>query len=501
MDKVVNSKSENLRRRLIEESLKNQYNLTPEAISTLEIMEDPIEALKKTIKYLSTSRPEVIVISREHIREACLHSIDTGQKASDTVFEKSLNMEWTPSIEIDERYLNHYEIEGSIVEFQNYFKSRYMKLKSILEDRGESFTKIKDALRSPKGTESTLAVMLLEKKETERSIVLEVEDDTSNIRIVVPKKDNDLVKKTERLLLDQVFGVRAVKINNSIIARDIFQPDIPMRPRKIDRVSQDVYIVLISDLHIGSKKFREDLWESFLDWLNNSRDPEVKKIRYLVIGGDMVDGVGIFPNQDKELEYTSIVQQIEESSKLLSEIPESIKIIISVGNHDPVEKAIPQPPLQSKYREILGKSREYIFVGNPALIKVEDRSLLIYHGQSMDDIIQHLPNVSYSTLDREIKNVLEMMIQCRHLAPIYGESTPILPTPEDLLVIEDIPDILHTGHVHVAYVGSYREVVLVNSGTWQEQTSYQRELGLEPTVGTSVIVNLKTLTAKLKKFT
>ncbi|MEM3495048.1 MAG: DNA polymerase II small subunit, partial [Nitrososphaerota archaeon] len=103
-------------------------------------------------------------------------------------------------------------------------------------------------------------------------------------------------------------------------------------------------------------------------------------------------------------------------------------------------------------------------------------------------------------LEREIQNVLETLIQCRHLAPIYGENTLILPTQEDLLVIEDIPDILHTGHVHVAYAGNYREVVLINSGTWQEQTSYQREVGLEPTVGTVVLLNLKTLSAKLKKF-
>jgi len=59
--------------------------------------------------------------------------------------------------------MKHYRIEGKITEFQKYFNSRYMKLKSILEKRGESFSRIIDVMRSPKGSEATLIVMLLEK--------------------------------------------------------------------------------------------------------------------------------------------------------------------------------------------------------------------------------------------------------------------------------------------------------------------------------------------------
>ncbi|MCS7126444.1 MAG: DNA-directed DNA polymerase II small subunit [Aigarchaeota archaeon] len=492
---------EYVRKKLVEEALREGYNLTLEAISTLESLQNPIEVLREVIKYLKTTKPDVIVINNEHIGEVGSKTVESAYAFSEVVFEKSLLKEWTPSIDIDERYLKHYEIEGKIVEFQNYFNSRYAKLKNILEQRGGPSSRLTDALKSLKGTELFLVVMLLEKKETEQSVILEVEDNTSTTRIVIPKKDSELIKKAEKLLLDQVFGVRVVKINNTLIPRDIFLPDIPIKSRRIDREAPEVSIVLVSDLHVGSKKFRRDSWEEFLDWLNNSRDPEAKRVGYLLIAGDIVDGVGIFPHQEKELEYTSVVQQIEELNRLLSEIPKHIKVIISVGNHDPVEKALPQPPLSKKYRAMLEKDREYVFIGNPASIKVEGRRLLVYHGQSLDDIIQHLPNVSYSILGREIKNVLEVLLQCRHLAPIYGENTPILPTPEDLLVIEDVPDIVHTGHVHVAYVGNYREVLLVNSGTWQDQTSYQRELGLEPTVGTMVLVDLKTLTAKLKKFT
>lgn len=493
---------EHLRRKLVEEALREGYNLAPEAISILESQQNPLETLRCIIKHLKTSRPEVIIIDSSHIKEVGLKIVNAGYAVSDIIIEKAPLEEWVPNIEIDERYLKHYKIKGEIEEFQSYFRSRYMKLKGILEKRGEPFLKIIDVLKNPKGGETTLAVMLLEKIEKEQSIILRVEDDTGTARLLASKKDTELAKKLERLVVDQVFGVRVSKINNTFIVRDIFMTDVPTKWRSVSEDDvPELYIALISDLHVGSKKFRRDLWENFLDWLSNSRDPEVKRLKCIVVAGDIVDGIGVFPKQEKELEYTSITQQIEEVAKLFSEVPKEIKLIISVGNHDPVVKALPQPPLPDKYRKRLEKERGYIFVGNPALIKVENRSLLVYHGQSLDDIIQSLPNISYSILDREIKNVLETLIQCRHLAPIYGENTPILPTQEDLLVIEEIPDILHTGHVHVTYAGSYREVVLVNSGTWQEQTSYQREVGLEPTVGTVVLVNLKTLSTKLKKFT
>lgn len=492
---------EYLRRKLVEEALKEGYNLTAEAISLLESQQNPLETLREIIRHLKTSRHDVVVVDAEHIKEIGLKNIETGGIVSEIIIEKAPLEEWVPDIEIDERYMKHYSIEGKITEFQKYFNSRYMKLKSILEKRGESFSRIIDVMRSPRGSEATLIVMLLEKVEKEQSIILQVEDDTSTARLVAPKKDNELVKKVEKLLVDQVFGVRVVKIDNSLFVKDVFLPDVPVKWRTISEDTREIYAVLLSDLHVGSKKFRRDLWENFLDWLSNSGDPEVQRIGYIIVAGDIVDGVGVFPKQDKELEYTSVIQQVEEVAKLFSEIPKRIKLIISVGNHDPVMKALPQPPLSKKYRKILEKHRECIFVGNPALIKLENRRLLVYHGQSLDDIIQHLPNISYSTLDREIRNVLETLIQSRHLAPIYGENTPILPIPEDLLVIEDTPHILHTGHVHVVHAGNYREVVLVNSGTWQEQTSYQREIGLEPTVGTAVIVNLKTLSFKVKKFT
>ena len=67
------------------------------------------------------------------------------------------------------------------------------------------------------------------------------------------------------------------------------------------------------------------------------------------------------------------------------------------------------------------------------------------------------------------------------------------PTREDLLVIEKIPDIFHTGHIHINAASQYRGILAVNSGTFQSQTSYQKSMGVRPTPGVVDVVNLMTL--------
>jgi DNA polymerase II small subunit len=92
------------------------------------------------------------------------------------------------------------------------------------------------------------------------------------------------------------------------------------------------------------------------------------------------------------------------------------------------------------------------------------------------------------------------LLRGRHLAPIYGKSTTISPERRDWLVIDQVPDILHCGHIHVNSAGSYRKTLIVNSGAFQSQTEYQRSIGIEPTPGIVPLVNLRTLSVKTLTF-
>ena len=54
----------------------------------------------------------------------------------------------------------------------------------------------------------------------------------------------------------------------------------------------------------------------FVSWLS-SPDPVARKIRFVLIGGDVVDGVGIYPNQDKELVCQTIEEQLKKAEDLI----------------------------------------------------------------------------------------------------------------------------------------------------------------------------------------
>jgi DNA polymerase II small subunit len=120
----------------------------------------------------------------------------------------------------------------------------------------------------------------------------------------------------------------------------------------------------------------------------------------------------------------------------------------------------------------------------------------MFHGRSLDDIISTVPDMTYSHPEKAMR----LLLQGRHLAPLYGGKTPLSPENRDSLVIERVPDIFHAGHVHALEYGNYRGVLVVNSGCWQEQTDYMRRNGFMPTPGKVPVVNLETLEVTVVPF-
>ncbi len=90
--------------------------------------------------------------------------------------------------------------------------------------------------------------------------------------------------------------------------------------------------VFISDTHVGSNTFLEECWNRFADWLSDS------DFSYLLIAGDLVDGIGIYPGQESELVIKNIYEQYDAFGEMMQDLPSRMKIIISPGNHDVVEE-------------------------------------------------------------------------------------------------------------------------------------------------------------------
>lgn len=366
------------------------------------------------------------------------------------------------------------------------FSSRFNKLKRIISDRPESrMLKSIASIKTVKSDDDMYVCGLVTTRNTERNIIkLAIEDPSGSIEGIV--FDTELQKTAGSLLSDQFIMARiGFGKNTGFIIKDLILPDIP--DQASNRSETETYAVFLSDLHIGSKYFMEEEFTEFVSWLS-SPDPIARKIRFVLICGDLVDGVGIYPNQDKELVCQTIEEQLKKVEELLSKIPNYIKIFIMPGNHDPGRRALPQPAIPKKYNLGLWEKENVFMVGNPSIISLNGVKVMMFHGQSIDDIVKTTPGLSYD----KPTNVMRHLLRARHLSPIYGSQTPIAPEIEDLMVIDEIPDIFHVGHVHRAELDMYKGILLLNSGSWQKQTPFQASVGMTPNPGIALMVNLKT---------
>ena len=366
------------------------------------------------------------------------------------------------------------------------FSSRFNKLKRIVSDRPEArMLKSLTFVKNERSEDDMYVCGLVTSRNSERNVTkLVLEDPSGSLEGII--FDTELQKNADTLLVDQFVMARvSVGKNSGFIIKDLIFPDIP--DQATNKSESEAYAVFLSDLHIGSKYFMEDELTEFISWIS-SPDPTAKKIRFILIGGDMVDGVGIYPNQNKELVCQTIEEQLKKVESLIDQIPKNIKIIIMPGNHDPGRRALPQPAIPKKYNSGLWDRENVVMVGNPAVVSLNGVKVMMFHGQSIDDIVKTTPGLSYD----KPTNVMKHLLRARHLSPIYGSQTPIAPEMQDLMVIEDIPDIFHVGHVHKAQLDMYKGILLVNSGSWQKQTPFQASVGMTPNPGIALLVNLKT---------
>ena len=370
---------------------------------------------------------------------------------------------------------------GELENLISYFKSRYEKLANILSKRPElrNFTKIADIDDSQESLSLILMVREIRTSKNGHKIV-EFEDDTGSISILFSHNNDELFAEAEKLVKDEVIGVIANKSDDSNFAfgQQIINPGVLSVPEK----EMDFGIVFLSDVHIGSLTFLEDAFLRFIDWINCEYGDEDQRkvaedVKYLIIGGDIVDGIGVYPNQEKELAIKDITQQYNEAAKFLGNIRSDIKIIIAPGNHDASRVAEPQPAVPEEYAKALYELDNVEFISNPGVVSLDGINVLIYHGRSFDDLVMAVKEFTHERNDL----LMEELLQKRHLAPIYGERTPLASELEDYLVIDQIPDVFHTGHVHINTYRKYKGIHLINSGTFQTQTEFQKIYNIEPT--------------------
>lgn len=357
---------------------------------------------------------------------------------------------------------------GKVDDFINYFRDRFSRIKAMFMARGITGLVKMSALKDYKDQKVSVIGMVTEMRESKKgNKILELEDEHSNCTVIVSKED---LKSFPSIINDDIILVTGKVFNELLIATEIEFPDISIY-RETPKITEDIGIAYVSDLHFASNKHLGKAMNQFAEWLGKS--DMGKQIAYLVVAGDVVDGIGIYPKQEKELTVKDIEQQYKLFEEFCSKIPDWIKIIVSPGNHDGVRRGEPQPSIP---KDLIPSYA--ITVSSPVYAKLHGLTHLIYHGSSMDSMIATIPGMTYNQPELCMKEYLKR----RHLSPIYGENQ-IVPEKKDYLVVDPIPDVFHAGHVHKNGYTKYRGCLVVNSGTFQDRTEYQEMLGHIPTPG------------------
>ena len=389
---------------------------------------------------------------------------------------------------IHDGFVEGHTAHAPLEAYAGLFGSRYETLSRFL--RGRPDLSNLHPIQEAKGLDGHLAVigMVREVRQTpeKHHLIVHVEDPTGAMEVIV-LKDSPGARVT--FLVDEVVGLKlAMPRERGRLARvdTVVRPDVPAN-RASQHPSENRRVIFLSDLHIGSKSFLTDEWGRLVDFLrgNDERSELAKEIQHVVIAGDLVDGIGIYPGQERDLAIGDIFEQYHELGRRLRELPSHMTLIVLPGNHDAVCPAEPQPALSVDLRKGLPENAHA--VGNPSTFALDGVVIEAYHGRSFDDLIPAIPGATYA----RPTDVMRRMLAMRHLAPIYGGRTPLAALPRDGLLIDPAPDILVTGHSHTFGVDQYRGVVLLNASTWQAETEYQRMRNVSPVPARAAVVNLK----------
>src|SRR3989475_11936543 len=154
--------------------------------------------------------------------------------------------------------------------------------------------------------------------------ILEIEDEVDRIAVLLPSES---AVASEIAVLDEVVGiVGTVNDRGLVIARSIIRPDLPT-VKTFRGTRHHVRAAFMSDIHVGSRTFLEDKWSKVSAWLG-SADEIAGSIRYLVVSGDVVDGIGVYPRQDEELVIDDIYGQYEALARMVADLPDRISVIM-----------------------------------------------------------------------------------------------------------------------------------------------------------------------------
>ena len=482
------------RKEVLTEAARRNLLFSPEALELIMSNHEPLAFTNIVLKNLSK---DAMLVTKDDV----MRCVSGDMKIFEAPKEIKPANKYHSDMHViaDTDVTGNSTCEGTIDDLIRFFQSRYTQMKRILEHRknfGISMP-ITKALDSSREEVRVVGMVSSKRVLDNKSVMLDIEDDQGGRCSVYIPADKPGAQSI--IVEDQVLGIigrpkkgdSSKKRKPSITATDVIMPDVPSGNKWIPSDSTSS-VAFLSDVHVGSKTFLDKNWHKMIAWLKENS--ESLNLNYIIFPGDVVDGIGIFPDQEKELDILDIYDQYDRLSEYLKEIPDHIKMVVHPGNHDACRPAEPQPALNKVYTKTFDSN--IVMCGNPVYVDVEGRKVLTYHGRSIDDWVSSVQQLTYEDPIATMKQMVTM----RHVAPMYGLKTALAPEKKDYLVMDIVPEIFVSGHVHGAGTVDYKGIKLINASTWQTQTEYQKMHNFNPDPGIMPIVHLGTGRVTMKSF-
>src|SRR5256712_3916102 len=353
--------------------------LEPDAVDFLLVQRDPIAELDGFLR----SCPETpFVVTLEDIRHSgeiarqALRSrspVDPRPVAVVASVAASFRhlgdkaVDGQPDVRILRDITGHSTCEGTLEDFTRYFRHRFQVLRGMLRHRRE-LAGAQDIGKARRSTREVRLIGIVADIRTTKNghRILELEDETERIPVLLPS--NSAVAQ-EPVVSDEVLGVvGTVNGKGLLIAASLVRPDLPTT-KPFPAVPGHARVAFMSDIHVGSRTFLTEKWSKVSDWLG-SADGVGRTIRYLVVSGDVVDGIGVYPRQDEELTIDDIYGQYEALARMIGALPDRLAVVMLPGNHDAVRPAEPQPAFPMSIQHLFDSN--VIFAGTSADAVPED---------------------------------------------------------------------------------------------------------------------------------
>lgn len=479
--------------------VEKNFNINPEALRYLLGKKITEEELEVNLEQLSRNK---LVINLEDVKKFNIQQlkikpikdniVDVLPETEDKILgEKFKGLkpvrnppEITILLDIPEKALE----KPDITSFRNLFINRYQQLIKILKSNIDETPAIisqnlsKDEV--PEGREGIIIGMVQDTRvlHTNR-FVIQLEDLATGINTrCVMVEDSKSFPSFRKIIRDTVVGIRGVLPKNYIEGpinawwgKDIIRPGVVKTSPKTSNSSSG-NILILGDIHFGSKHFSRSIFTNLLKFLNLETSKKdliqiSENISTIIIAGDLVEGIGHFQDQKNDLITKSLQSQYEGLAKLLEDIPKEIKIIIIPGERDATQTALPQPSIDKKIGQPLISLPNVQSYGNPVQLQINGRICLLFHGNGLDFVFERQFNLKKEDYFTGLENLLEY----RHLYPEYGSFYPLAPFETDYLVIDRIPDIMVTGHFHQVGYKEYKGIKLVLPGTFVKDPKETRE--------------------------